>query len=185
MNPNVNITNFQPKMVQIDHSQTTFLVLKVENQCFQIDFLDKKAFKLKNGMLGRFEYFENHPLLMDYNENWLSTYINSKPENVECFINDFKHVINEMTEGWRHWTHYVANKRARFTEDTFVNNVKQGHGQLFNAPFNLTQKLLDLCAKHNISTKTFGKAFQSNDYKLILIGDNYVIAKAFQVSSVT
>ncbi len=180
----VSISDFQHKTVQIDHYQATFLVLKVENQLFQFDFWDKKAFKLKKGTFETLYYWDNHPLLMDYNENWLTTYLNSKPEQVDDFINDFKNVIDEMTQGWRQWTHYIENKHIHFTVDTFVNNVKQGHGVLLNAPFSITQKVLTVCAKHHAATKTFGKEFQSDDFKLLLIGNNYVIAKAFRVQNV-
>jgi hypothetical protein len=46
-----NITDFQNKIVEIDHYQATYLVLKVENQLFRVDFLDKKAFHLKKGTM--------------------------------------------------------------------------------------------------------------------------------------
>jgi hypothetical protein len=179
----MDITDFQNKRVEIDHYQATYLVLKVENQLFRVDFSAKKAFHLKKGTFETFYYFENHPLLMDYNESWLATYINSKPEQVEDFITDFKNMIDEMTEGWRQWTHYVVDKKTRFTEDTFVDNVKHGRGKLFNAPFTITQKVLAVCAKHHVATKTFGNEFKSDAFKLILIGDNYVIAKAFRIQT--
>jgi hypothetical protein len=121
--------------------------------------------------------------LIDYNESWLTTYINSKPEHVENFITDFRNGMDEMTQNWKHWTHYVEDKRGHFTVDTFKNNVEHGRGKLFSAPFSMTQKLLEVCTKHHVSTKTFGNEFQSDAFKLILIGTHYVIAKAFRIQT--
>jgi hypothetical protein len=182
----VTISDLQHKMVEIDRYKTTFWVLKVDNQLFRIDFLQKRTFefKLKKRTPAMLSYFEKHPLLMDYNESCPITYINSKPENVDAFINDFKQVIDEMTEGWRHWTHYVVDKSIGFKVETFVNNLKKGRGKLVRAPFTMTQKILEVCAKHQVATSTFGNELHVYDFKLMLIGEHYMIAKAFQVRSV-
>jgi hypothetical protein len=64
--------------------------------------------------------------------------------------------------------------------DTFLNNVKNGTGKLIEAPFSVSQKAIKVCDNHNLATKTFGNELKQDNFKLILIADNYVIAKEFR-----
>jgi hypothetical protein len=43
----VSITDIQNKTVQVDNYQATFLTLKIDDQLFRIDLIDKKKFNLK------------------------------------------------------------------------------------------------------------------------------------------
>ncbi len=174
------ITDIQNKTVQIENYQATFLTLKIDDQLFRFDLIDKKEFKLKKGTLGQFSIYETHPLLIDYNENIVTTYINSKPDNFDNFVADFEYSINEITEGWRNWTNYVTDRNINFTVDTFLSNVKSGTGKLMEAPFSITKKAIKVCDKHNVATKTFGNELKQDNFKLIFIADNYVIAKEFR-----
>ena len=176
----MNISDIQNKTVQVDNYQATFLTLKIDDQLFRFDLIDKKEFHLKKGTLGQFSIYETHPLLIDYNENIVTTYINSNPDNFENFVTDFENAINEITEGWRNWTNYVSDRNINFTVDTFLSNVKSGTGKLMEAPFSITQKAIKVCDKHNVATKTFGNELKQDNFKLIFIGDNYVIAKEFR-----
>jgi hypothetical protein len=177
----VNITDLQNKIVQVDNYQATFLTLKINDQLIRFDLIDKKEFNLKKGTSGEFCIYETHPLLIDYNENIVTTYINSKPDRFDNFVEDFENAINEITEGWRSWTNYVTNRNINFTVDSFLSNVKSGAGKLIEAPFSITQKAIKVCDNHNVATKTFGNKLKQDNFKLIFIADNYVIAKEFKL----
>lgn len=176
----MNITDIQNKTVQVDKYQATFLTLKIDDKLLRFDLIDKKEFNLKKGTLGQISIYEKHPLLIDYNENIVTTYINSKPDNFDNFVADFENAINEITEGWRSWTKYVSDRNINFTVDTFLNNVKRGTGKLMEAPFSITQKAIKVCDNHNVATKLFGNELKRDNFKLIFIADNYVIAKEFR-----
>jgi hypothetical protein len=175
----VIIADIQNKTVQVDNYQTTFMTLEIDDQLFRFDLVDKKEFILKKGTRGQLKVYETHPLLIDHNENIVTTYINSKPDKVDNFVEDFKNAINEVTEGWRNWTKYIQDKNAGLTVDTFLNNVKDGTGKLLEAPFSITQKAIEICNNHKVATKTFGNELKQYNFKLIFIADNYVIAKDF------
>jgi len=176
----VNITDIQNKTVQVDNYQATFLTLKIDDQLIRFDLINKKEFNLKKGTRGQFSIYEKHPLLIDYNENIITTYINSKPDHFDYFVAEFENAINEITEGWRDWTNYVTDSHINFTVDTFLNNVKSGTGKLLEAPFSITQKVIKVCDNHNVAVKTFGNELKQDNFKLILIANNYVIAKEFR-----
>jgi hypothetical protein len=163
--------------------QATFLNLRIDDQLFRFDLIDKKEFNLKKGTQGQLNFYETHPLLIDYNENIVTTYINSKPDNFASFVADIENSINEITKGWRSWTNYVTDRNVNFTVNTFLNNVKSGSGKLMEAPFSITQKAIKICKKHGVAIKTFGNELKQDNFKLIFIADNYVIAKEFRHSN--
>ncbi|RZJ79668.1 MAG: hypothetical protein EOO47_10095 [Flavobacterium sp.] len=179
----MKITDIQNKTVQVDNYQATFLTLKIDNQLFRFDLIDKKEFNLRKGTIGKLSIYEEHPLLIDYNENIVTTYINSKPDNFDNFVEAFKNAINEITEGWRDWTYYIEERNINFKIGIFLNNVKNGTGKLIEAPFSITQKVINVCKSHNVATKTFENELKQDNFKIIFIADNYVIAKEFRQHS--
>jgi len=178
----VNIFDLQNEPVLIENYQSTFLILKHEHKIYRFDLIDKKEFSLKKGTSGQLSYFHEHPLLIDHNENVIMTYINSKPIFLESFVEDIKSAIDKICHGWRDWTNYVTDKRINFSYETFIENVNSGSGRLLEAPYSITQDVIDVCKKHNVATKTFNNELQKYDYKLVTIGNNFVIAKEFRFS---
>jgi hypothetical protein len=178
----VEIENLANRNVEIENYQSTFIVLNVDNQMLRFDFIKKVEFNLNKGTTGKLKYFENHPLLIDYNENFIETFINSKPENVDLFIDDIKSAIDSKTLGWRNWKDYFL-ERGFFSFENFVKNIKEGSGKLLKAPFSITQNVIKVCDKHNVKTKSFENVLKKNNYILILIENDYVIAKEFKLNS--
>lgn len=148
----------------------------------RFDIIDKKEFYLKKHTVGELLYFESHPLLYEYNEKISTSYINSKPVEVESFVNDFRNAIEDITKGWRDWKKYVTDKNINFSFETFLNNVSQGTGKLIEAPTSIIMNISSICEKHNVSIKTFESILKPCDFVLILIDDNYVIAKGFRLN---
>ena len=155
-------------------------MLECQQNIFRFDFVEKKEFDLTKGEEGKLEYFENHPLLIDYSENLITTFINSKPQNPKKLVCDLENAINEVTFGWRNWKNYLTEKNF-FTFETFQKNVDDGNGKLMLAPFSITQNVLKVCDNHNVSVKTFGNELKRENFKLIIIGESYLIAKEFKL----
>ena len=175
----MKIENLQSQTVKIQNYQSTYLLLEYEQNVFRFDLVNKKEFDLTKGERSKLEYFENHPLLIDYSENSVTTFINSKPENPDAFIKDLEKSINEITLGWRNWKNYVTEDNF-FTFETFKKNVSDGNGKLLHAPFSITENVLKVCDNHRVSAKTFGNELKRENFKLIIIGKSYVIAKDFK-----
>ena len=88
----MEIEYLKNKTVKIENYQSTFIILNFEGKKLRFDFFKKTEFQLNKGTIGKIEYFENHPLLINYNENYVETFINSKPKNTDLFI-DRKSVV--------------------------------------------------------------------------------------------
>lgn len=174
----MKIETLQNKIVKIENSQSTFVILKNEENIFRFDLLDKREFYIKNGIQAELKYFEDHPLLIDYSENSITVFINSKPEKADEFITEIEKAVNEITLGWRNWKNYM-NDGAFFKYETFLKNIKDGNGKLIEAPFSIAQNVLKVCDKYKVSAKAINNQIHRKKYKLIMIDDNYIIAKDF------
>ncbi|MBS1571205.1 MAG: hypothetical protein JST62_02260 [Bacteroidetes bacterium] len=176
----MNITELQDKIVQVVNYQATYLTLKYDTEILRFDFIDKKEFNLSKDKIGQLDFYETHPLLIDYNEEELTTFINTKPNDLDSFVKDFELAIDSITQGWRSWTKYVTND-SNFTVVNFFNNVKNGTGILLKAPFSITMEVNRICEKYGVMTKTLGGERKLDDFKLLLVDDNYVIAREFRL----
>jgi len=177
----MQIETLSNRNVKVEDYQSTFIVLNVDGELLRFDFKKKVEFRLNKGTVGKLKYFENHPLLIDYNENFVETFINSKPENSEKFTEEIKNAIDEKTLGWRNWKDYVVDG-SFFQYENFVKNINDGNGRLLKAPYLITQSLIQVCEKHNVKIKSFGSELKTENYKLIIIENDFVIAKEFQIN---
>ena len=169
------------KTVIVDSFQTTYINLAVNGKIIRFDFINKKEFKLKAKNQGVFTLHETHPLLLDYNEQWVSAYVNSKASDVERLIFDIHSAIDGITDGWRNWTTYITNTDINFNLENFQRNLKEGNGKLFEAPLSIANAIMKTCESHNILTKSFEMEILPEANKLMMIGNDYVIAKDFKI----
>lgn len=178
----MTIEDLRNKIVEIGVTQTTFVQLKADGKFYKVNFLNKKEFNLRKGTTGELQYYEEHPLLIDFNEILESTYVSSKAENVELVANEVKKAIDEVTLGWHPWTSYLVNRNAQYGYQIFMNNLTTGSGKILEAPRTITKKVVEVLNKHSINTSTLdSRPFELKKSKVLLIGDNYVIAENFAV----
>ncbi|MES2731475.1 MAG: hypothetical protein V4714_06990 [Bacteroidota bacterium] len=167
------------QVITIEKIQTTYLVIHHGLQTVRIDLDDKREFALKVNTVGLVECIDNHPLLLNHNEAWITIYLNSKPENSPVLFQEIKAAIEAITGGWRNWTDYVTDPGINFTLDTFKGNLENGSGKLLEAPETIAQRVVAVCDKHQVATKCFDSSKKPIAYRLLLVGQAYVIAKKF------
>ena len=178
-----NLINEEVKIISL---QTTFLNIEFKNEFYRIDFDEKVEFHLKNGKSGILKIEEEHPLLIDYQENFVTTYINSPYKDIESFFNKLEKIIDIETRGMRDWKSYFEDKGINLTIDIIKRNVEKGYGKLCEAPLSITNKIVDFCNELNINTKTFyNQNLQTEQYKILWIGDYFVIAKGFKINLIS
>lgn len=172
----VNIEKFHNKFVEIEKFQSTYLILKVENNLFRFNFKNKKEALLKQKELGKLFFYEQHPLLINHNENNLEVFINSKPENSEAFVQDLKSSI-EITKGWRNWKDYIEINTG-INYQIFLQNIQKGSGKILKAPFSIIESIEKTCDKHHVKIKYLGEK-TITPHQLIMINNQFVIAEKF------
>ena len=171
------------KRVRIEICQTTFAILNVDERNVRIDYDDKEEFRLKKHESGVVHFYDEHPLLINYNEQSAETYINSRPDNVHELISEIKSCIDSITLGWRDWTTFFTDKMIHFSLEHFTHNIENGYGKLLDAPRSITERVVEACNNHKAETKVFFHKEPSYQCKLMMIENNYVIAKDFKLSN--
>ncbi|WP_210489411.1 hypothetical protein [Rufibacter aurantiacus] len=178
----MTLKELEDKIVEVGVTQTTYVQVKTDNKSYKISFINKKEFELKKGTVGELLFYEDHPLLIDFNEILESTYIGSKAEDAELVADEVKKAIEEVTLGWRPWTTFFVNRNAQYGYQIFMNNLKTGSGKILDAPPTITKKVVEVLHKHSIVTSTLdSRHYEIKKSKLLLIGNNYVIAEDFKV----
>lgn len=177
-----HIKELSGKFAVVISYQTTFVILKVDGQELRVNFYDKQEFVLKKGAVGELDYLIDHPLLKDFNEQSVSIYINSKPKNLAKLNFDIQASIYESMQGWRNWKDYITSKSSGILIETFTNNLLSGSGKIFEGPSSVAAKITEVYEKHDVLTKSFISTAKQNQFKLLLVGNNYVIADEFKIN---
>ena len=165
--------------MEIEELQTTFMKIKVDEKIVRYDFVNRQESRLKKQKSGILNFYEEHPLLYQYSQNKTEIFINSAPTETEEFINEIKETFENYFKGWRTWEKFIIDNGINFTMKTFIKNIKDGNGKLFIIPKPLEEELNKVFTKYNVKTKTFEIPSNCRDFKLITIGENYVIASDF------
>lgn len=161
------IKDFNNQIVKIHDFQSTFLILEWEDNLYRFNFKNKKQAYLKQKETGKLKFYEQHPLLINYNESNHEIFLNSKPEFPEQYIEDIEFYINESVKEWRTWKDYIEIDTG-INYNTFLQNIQKGSGKLLKAPFSIVEKIHELSEKSNIKISSFGEK-TSTQHQLIMI----------------
>ncbi|WP_040998221.1 hypothetical protein [Chryseobacterium oranimense] len=176
----IKIENYHNQTVEIEKFQSTYIILKIENKLVRIDFKNKKEAFLKQKETGELVFLEQHPLLINHNENNQEVFINSEPENAEMFVDDFKSSIDEITRGWRQWKNYIEIDTG-INYEIFLHNIKKGSGKIMKAPFSIVENIKKVCDKHQVKIKYFGEK-TIIPHQLLMINNQFIIAEKFKLT---
>ena len=172
------IEEFIGSIARVSYSQATYLILDFSGESLRINFIGKKAFHLVKDSKGTFDIHSTHPLLLDYNETWATTYINSPAPEPELFLQKLRAVIDNITSELRTWTSYIP-KGYLHNQQVLLRNLTEGNGFLLNAPSRITEAVIALCDEHKVKTKTFFNQVAPLEHKILVVGNCFVIAENF------
>ncbi|MEO8404603.1 MAG: hypothetical protein ABI480_08415 [Chitinophagaceae bacterium] len=179
----MNIEDITDRIATIQSYQTTDVELEIEGSIYQIDFIDKQEFKLAKHVRGLVKIFNDHPLLIDYNQPSSTAYINSKAADPKQLAIEIKKAIEIITLNWRSWEDYITNKNLHYSFADFLQNLTEGNGLLINGPDVIVKAVIAVCEANDIKTTTFENDISAASYKLLIIDDYYVIAKEFNLET--
>ncbi len=158
-----------PEDLDRNHHHSTFPPKKKNNPLYQMSLASsppailKKSFKRSvSAVLADSGIAENGNLLFF-------------PSGVPLLDEEGEIDIDGDSPDSAHGRHGFAGR-----DGSSADNVKTGSGKLMEAPYSITQKAIKVCDKHNVKTKTFGNELKQESFNLIIIEDNYVIAREFR-----
>ena len=120
-------------IAKIAYYQATYVLMDISGERVRINFIRKKAFYLVKDCIGAFEILSKHPLLLDYNEPWATTYINSPAAQPGIVLEKMKDVINNLTTRRQSWVNYVP-KNYLLNKEVLQRNLTERNGLLLQAP---------------------------------------------------
>lgn len=174
------IKDFNNRIVTIHDFQSTFLILEWEHSLYRFNFKKKKEAYLKQKEMGKLKFYEQHPLLINYNESNHEVFLNSTPEFPEKYIKNIELCISESLKGWRNWRDYIEIDTG-INYNIFLQNIQKGSGKLLKAPSSIVEKIHAVSEKGNIKISCFGEK-TSIQHQLIVINNQYIIAEEFRLS---
>ncbi|MGV0995190.1 hypothetical protein [Empedobacter falsenii] len=174
----MTINDLNNQFIRIDDFNTNYISLNFENINYRFDFLGKKEAFLKEKNECKLLLFSDHPLLIDYNESFLEIFLNSKPKNIDFFLENIERIIHNRVLGFRKLKDYLNKSNLDF--ETFLKNINEGNGKFLNAPFSIIDEIEKFFIENNIKFKTFGepKKFEN---QLLILDNQYVIATEFKL----
>ena len=174
----MTINDLNNQFIRINDFNTNYITLIFENINYRFDFLGKKEAFLKEKNECKLLLFSDHPLLIDYNESFLEIFLNSKPKNIDFFLENIERIIHNRVLGFRKLKDYLNKSNLDF--ETFLKNINEGNGKFLNAPFSIIDEIEKFFIENNIKFKTFGepKKFEN---QLLILDNQYVIATEFKL----
>ena len=174
----MTINDLNNQFIRINDFNTNYITLIFENINYRFDFLGKKEAFLKEKNECKLLLFSDHPLLIDYNESFLEIFLNSKPQNIDFFLENIERIIHNRVLGFRKLKDYLNKSNLDF--ETFLKNINEGNGKFLNAPFSIINEIEKFFIENNIKFKTFGEPKNFKN-QLLILDNQYVIATEFKL----
>lgn len=160
---------------RITHRQSTFWdVVLSDSVPYRIHFQGKQEFLFLAENFQGLAVHTDHPLLMDYLEEWRDLYITSAISNVESLILKLSQAVLEITNDWRSLSRYL---NSEFDTTALV---QAGNGLLLAAPRTIVDGVLPILVAHGVTTSILkGKVLRGSP-RVLILGPNFVVAQSFK-----
>ncbi|MBI3807643.1 MAG: hypothetical protein HY281_09070 [Nitrospirae bacterium] len=132
---------------KITRRQTTFWdIVLTDSGPHRIYFHGKHEFFFHGEDFLGFAVYDNHPLLMDYVEEWRNVYLASAVEDTEPLISRLSQAVADLTGNWRPVYRYLNScfgTRAL---------LQSGNGLLLAGPRTIVDGISPLFAEYGVAT---------------------------------
>lgn len=164
---------------EIVKTQTTYfdVVCSFEPKTFspqkiRIHFRGKREFSLGKGKFSSFQMFDEHPLLIDYNEPIVRVHLASAVDDKQKFREELEHAANQVFDGWRSFERYLTMPLDKFLEKSY--------GVLVSAPKSFAEVIVKAGERCNMKFVLHEGYDRKGKWHILLLDDWYVIADSFR-----
>ncbi|GAB2777741.1 hypothetical protein HNQ93_001753 [Hymenobacter luteus] len=178
----------------IRYTQTSFLELVTATEVHRIDFIGKISWHLQRGTHGPVSVHYDHPLLQGVQGPATTLMARATTR----YITDASTLVADLQENIRvqagEWYGFAPGTWAMWWHRLQVHNIvpdltRTGGIILNSAPFAVAEAAAAICARHKVETyfapprEKWSALPSAASYQLPLIGQNYVVARKFFVST--
>ena len=140
----------------------------------RIHFFEKEEFHFVSSEMAGYLIAEEHLLLMDYESVWSNLYISSSASDPERVMRELK----------SRWGSYLPAQRSLYdylTETDPVRMLQEGFGLFLHAPNPLASIAAKLLQETDVNFTLKSGRPARWPKKVLLAGDNFVVATSFKV----
>jgi hypothetical protein len=178
----------------IRYSQSTFLELVTDTEVHRIDFQGKISYQLRRGTRGAVSFHHEHPLLSGV-QGPSATLMARATRHYLADAPALRAAIRqEVRRQAGEWYDFAPHSWAMWWQRLAAHNIRpdltRTGGIILNgAPIAAAQALADTCTRYGVETyflpppESWPMLPTTGPYQLLLIGRNYVMARAFSVST--
>ncbi|GGG35800.1 hypothetical protein [Hymenobacter glacieicola] len=178
----------------IRYTQTSFLELVTDTEVHRIDFVGKLTWRLQRGTHGPLSFHHDHPMLSALHIPLTTLMARATPDSLpqapallhairqELYTHQDKwydFYANSWTRCWQHLSHYNIRPDLTRTGGIILNQV----------PIPIAQAVAAICSRYDVDIyylpppELASPPPPASPFELLLIGQNYVIAREFIVST--
>lgn len=164
---------------KIAKTQTTYfeIVYSFEPETFssqkiRVHFRGKREFSLGKGKFSSLQLFDEHPLLIDYNEPIVRVHLASAVDDKQKFREELEHAANQVFDGWRSFERYLTMPLDKFLEKSY--------GVLVSAPKSFAEAVIKAGERSDVELVLREGYDQKGKWCVLLFDDWFVIAESFR-----
>ncbi|KAA0549778.1 hypothetical protein FZW96_00005 [Bacillus sp. BGMRC 2118] len=151
-------------------------------QKWEVQCVDYREHKLELYYFDNFESYYEHPRLWKYNHNRNELFFKGKPNSINELMGDLYLTHFQFTKGELPLEYFLNINKNGCGDLEWLLNCEEG---LFSiAPDHLNQTYKEILNKYGIRTSIIPAGNQNikkrENYKIIVFGDSYVIAKEYE-----
>jgi hypothetical protein len=173
----MQVSDLQHLHAEVVAIQSSYFILKIEDKIIRFDFVKKQNSQLNVGDIGFLEHIAAHSYLSWCNEPLCEVYIAQKTNDADAICSKIKITIDALTQQQVDWQDYIIEKSPTL----LANNLNKGMGLLVRAPLSIAEKIVDLCNENNIKTSFLTNSITKHQYKMLKIGNSFVVAADFKI----
>lgn len=163
---------------RITRRQTTFWeVVLADSGPHRIHFQGKHEFLFHGEEFRGFAVYDDHPLLMDYVEEWRNVYVASAVQNTEPLISRLSQTVAGLTENWRSVHRYL---NSGFDTRALL---QSGNGLLLAGPRTIADGVSPLLAEYGVVTSILKGRPARGSPRVLIMGSSFVVAESFEVKA--
>jgi len=164
---------------EIVKTQTTYLdaicsfQFKPSPQNLRIHFRGKREFLLGKDKFTRLQLFDEHPLLIDYNEPIVRVHLASAVSDKQKFREELEFAAKQVFKDYRSLERYLLMPLDKFLEKSY--------GILVSAPKTFADAVIEAGERSEVKLVPHEGYDQKGKWRILFLGNWYVIADDFRV----
>ena len=160
--------------VRISHRQSTYWDFSEAGETTRVHFSHKEEHSFVAVECDEFHIASDHPVLLDYREEWRSVYLASTASQPEATRENISAEITGIVGAWRPSMHYFNDQVDP------LELLRGGSGLLVEAPKSIADRACAALERDGVSYTVLSSRPSRPPMRALIAGPNFVVARDFR-----